>query len=103
MHAVIFTGGKQHKVKEGETLKIEKLDNEINDSIVFDKVLLIDDGSDIKIGAPYLEGAKVLAEIIDQGRDKKVHILKFKRRKHHMKQMGHRQYFTKVKITNIQV
>ena len=102
MYAVILTGGKQHKVKTGETLKIEKLDQEINDEIVFDKVLLIDDGSQVKIGTPYVEGAKVLAKIEDQGRAQKVHILKFKRRKHHLKQMGHRQYFTKVIITNIQ-
>ena len=102
MYAVILTGGKQYKVQEGEKLEIEKLDREVGDTVDFDQVLLIVEGSEVKIGTPYLEGAKVSAEVIDQDRAKKIHIIKFKRRKHHMKQMGHRQYFTTVKVTSIQ-
>ena len=102
MYAVILTGGKQYKVQEGEKLEIEKLDREVGDTVDFDQVLLIEQGQEVKIGTPYLEGAKVSAEVIDQDRAKKIHIIKFKRRKHHMKQMGHRQYFTTVKVTSIQ-
>jgi large subunit ribosomal protein L21 len=101
MYAVIVSGGKQHRVEEGETLKLEKLNIEVGASVDFDRVLLVANGEDVKIGAPVVEGAKVSAEIIAHGRGKKVRIMKFKRRKHHMKQMGHRQWFTEVKITGI--
>ncbi|MEH6576675.1 MAG: 50S ribosomal protein L21 [Amphritea sp.] len=103
MYAVIVSGGKQYRVQEGHTLKLEKLQAETGTNIEFDRVLLVADGDDVKIGAPVVEGAKVAAEVVSQGRAKKVHIMKFKRRKHHMKQMGHRQYFTEVKITGISV
>ena len=102
MYAVIYTGGQQHKVQSGEELKIAKLDLDEGEKVEFDKVLMVADGEDIKIGTPYLDGVKVTAEIIAQGRDKKIKIIKFKRRKHHMKHMGHRQYFTQVKIVDIQ-
>ena len=101
MYAVIESGGKQHRVEEGETLKLEKLNIEVGASVDFDRVLLVANGEDVKIGAPVVEGAKVSAEIVSHGRGKKVRIMKFKRRKHHMKQMGHRQWFTEVKITGI--
>ena len=101
MYAVIVSGGKQHRVEEGETLKLEKLNLEVGGSVDFDRVLLVVNGEDVKIGAPVVEGAKVSAEIVSHGRGKKVRIMKFKRRKHHMKQMGHRQWFTEVKITGI--
>lgn len=101
MYAVIVSGGKQHRVKEGETIKLEKLEVETGGSIDFDRVLLIANGDDIKIGKPVVDGAKVSAEVISHGRHKKVSIIKFKRRKHHMKRMGHRQWFTEVKITGI--
>jgi large subunit ribosomal protein L21 len=101
MYAVIVSGGKQHRVEEGETLKLEKLNIEVGGSVDFDRVLLVVNGEDVKIGAPVVEGAKVSAEIVSHGRGKKVRIMKFKRRKHHMKQMGHRQWFTEVKITGI--
>ena len=103
MYAVIVSGGKQHRVEEGETLKLEKLNIEVGASVDFDRVLLVANGEDVKIGAPVVEGAKVSAEIVSHGRGKKVRIMKFKRRKHHMKQMGHRQWFTEVKITGISV
>jgi large subunit ribosomal protein L21 len=101
MYAVIVSGGKQHRVEEGETLKLEKLNIEVGVSVDFDRVLLVVNGEDVKIGAPVVQGAKVSAEIVSHGRGKKVRIMKFKRRKHHMKQMGHRQWFTEVKITGI--
>ena len=101
MYAVIKSGGKQHRVVEGETLKLEKIETATGESVSFDEVLLVGEGSDVKIGAPLVEGATVTAEVIAQGRHKKVKIMKFKRRKHHMKQMGHRQWFTELKITSI--
>ncbi len=101
MYAVIVSGGKQHRVSEGEVLKVEKLQAEAGSSIDFDKVLLVANDDDIKIGAPVVDGAKVTAQVVSHGRGKKVRIMKFKRRKHHMKQMGHRQWFTEIKITGI--
>lgn len=101
MYAVIESGGKQHRVIEGEVLKLEKLDVSTGESIDFDKVLMVGEGADVKIGKPYVESGKVTAEIISHGRAKKVTIIKFHRRKHHRKQQGHRQWFTEVKITGI--
>lgn len=101
MYAVIESGGKQHRVVEGEILRLEKLDSATGETIDFENVLLVADGEDVKIGAPYVSGGKVQAEILSHGRGDKVHIIKFKRRKHHMKQQGHRQWFTEVKITGI--
>ena len=102
MYAVIKSGGKQHRVVEGETLKLEKLDAETGASISFDEVLLVGEGETVKLGQPVVEGAKVSAEIISHGRHKKISIIKFRRRKHSMKRAGHRQWFTEVKITAIQ-
>ena len=101
MYAVIASGGKQHRVQEGETLRLEKLQVATGESIDFDQVLMVADGDAINIGAPVVEGAKVSAEIISHGRGDKVQIIKFKRRKHYRRQMGHRQWFTEVKITGI--
>lgn len=101
MYAVIESGGKQHRVKEGETLKLEKIEVATGKNVDFDKVLLVGEGEDVKIGAPYVKGGKVTAEVISQGRHKKVKIMKFRRRKHSMKQAGHRQWYTEVKITGI--
>jgi large subunit ribosomal protein L21 len=101
MYAVIEAGGKQHRVVEGETLKLEKIEAATGDTIEFDQVLLVGNGEDVKIGKPTVDGAKVTAEIIAQGRHKKVTIIKFNRRKHYRRQAGHRQWFTEVKITGI--
>jgi len=101
MYAVIQSGGKQHRVSEGQVVRLEKIDAEKGASIDFDKILLVGEGADLALGAPYLEGAKVSGEVVDHGRGKKVKIVKFKRRKHHMKRMGHRQWYTEVKITGI--
>jgi len=101
MYAVIVSGGKQYRVQEGESLKLEKLQAEAGSNVEFDRVLLVGNGDDIKIGEPVVDGAKVTAEVVQHGRGKKVEIIKFKRRKHHMKRQGHRQWFTEVKITGI--
>ncbi len=101
MYAVIQSGGKQHRVTEGEVLRLEKLEEETGATYQFDKILMVANGDDIKIGAPYVKGAKVSAEIVTHGRASKVNIIKFKRRKHHMKRQGHRQWYTEVKITSI--
>jgi len=101
MYAVIATGGKQYRVEQGDILRVEKLDAQEGDTVDFDKVLMLGAGEDVNIGAPYLEGSKVSAEVLGQGRAKKIEIIKFKRRKHHRKQMGHRQWFTEIKITSI--
>ena len=101
MYAVIHTGGKQYRVKPGELLKVETLIAEAGQEVEFDKVLLVQTDSGIKVGKPYLGGGKVTATVTQHGRHPKVKILKFRRRKHHMKQAGHRQNFTEVKITGI--
>ena len=101
MYAVIKTGGKQYRVKEGDILKVETLSSDIGSTIKFDEVLMIADGDKITCGTPTVSKASVSAEVVDHGRHKKVKIIKFRRRKHHMKQMGHRQNYTQVKITGI--
>mgnify|MGYP000106035014 FL=1 len=101
-YAVIVTGGKQYKVAEGEFLKIEKLEVATGESVTFDRVLLVANGEEVTIGAPVVAGAKVVAEVVSQGRHDKVRIIKFRRRKHHKKRMGPRRWFTEIKITGIQ-
>lgn len=101
MFAVIVSGGKQYRVQEGQTLKLEKLAVEAGASFDFDRVLMVGNGDDVKVGAPVVDGAKVTAEVVGHGRGEKVTIIKFRRRKHSMKRQGHRQWFTEVKITGI--
>ncbi|WP_054674214.1 50S ribosomal protein L21 [Parasalinivibrio latis] len=101
MYAVFQSGGKQHRVSEGQTIRLEKLDVETGAAIEFDKVMLVANGDDVKVGAPFVDGGKVTAEVVTHGRGDKVKIVKFRRRKHSRKQMGHRQWFTEVKITGI--
>ncbi len=101
MYAVFQSGGKQHRVTEGQTVRLEKLDVETGAAIEFDNVLMVADGEKINIGAPYVAGGKVTAEVVTHGRGEKVKVVKFRRRKHSRKQMGHRQWFTEVKITGI--
>jgi large subunit ribosomal protein L21 len=100
---IIKTGGKQYKIKEGDILKIEKIEGEIGDKIEFNEILLISDekGEDVKIGQPYLEGKKIKAEILEQGKGKKIVILKYKAKTRYRKKTGHRQLYTKVKIGEI--
>ena len=101
MYAVIETGGKQHRVVEGELIKVEKIEADTGSTIDFDRVLMVGEGESIKVGTPVVDGAKVSAEVVQHGRGDKVTIVKFKRRKHHMKRQGHRQWFTEIKITVI--
>ena len=102
MYAVILSGGKQHRVAEGQVVRLEKLEAETGVTVEFDKVLMVAQGEEVKVGAPYVAGGKVLAEVVAHGRGEKVKIVKFRRRKHHMKRQGHRQWFTEIKITGIQ-
>ncbi|WP_029406785.1 50S ribosomal protein L21 [Thiomicrorhabdus sp. Milos-T2] len=102
MYAVIKTGGKQYRVREGQVLRIESLNAEAGDAIEFDEVLMVGEGADVKIGTPVVEGAKVAATVESNGRGKKVTIIKFRRRKNRSKtKQGHRQNFTEVKIGKI--
>jgi len=101
MYAVIQTGGKQYRVAEGDTLKVEKIAAEAGATVELDKVLMVTDGEDIKVGKPYLNGGKVTATVKSHGRGKKVKIIKFRRRKHHLKRQGHRQWFTELEVTGI--
>ena len=101
MYAVIKTGGKQYKVSEGETLKIEKLEVDPGKKVTFKEVLMVADGDNVKVGSPLVEKASVEAKVISQGKGKKINILKFRRRKNSMKQQGHRQLFTEIQIGKI--
>lgn len=101
MYAVIQTGGKQYRVAAGETIKVEKLSADAGESVELDKVLMIADGENVTVGKPYVEGGKVTATVKSQGRAKKVNIIKFKRRKHHLKRQGHRQWYTELEVTAI--
>jgi large subunit ribosomal protein L21 len=101
MYAVIHTGGKQYKVAPGEHLRIEKIEGDKGAKVSFDKVLLIG-GDSVKIGRPYVEGAKVNAEIVVQDRAKKIIVFKLRRRKNYRRKYGHRQPFTEIKITGIE-
>lgn len=102
MYAVILSGGKQYRVQEGDTLKLESLPQEVGSEVNFDKILMVGEGEAVKMGRPYLDGCKVSATVVSQGRHKKIHIVKFRRRKHHEKWQGHRQNYTEVKITQIE-
>ena len=101
MYAVIKSGGKQHRVEEGEQLRVEKIEAATGETIEFDEVLLVGGGSEVKIGEPFVEGIKVTAEVVSHGRHDKIRVVKFNRRKHHRKEMGHRQWYTELKITGI--
>ncbi|MES3031656.1 MAG: 50S ribosomal protein L21 [Patescibacteria group bacterium] len=101
--AVIQTGGKQYKVSKGTVVSIEKITGEYKkgDKLVFDKVLLVDDGKDTTIGTPYITGAKVDAEIVEIGRARKILVVKYKQKSRYLRRNGHRQPFFKVKVTSI--
>jgi large subunit ribosomal protein L21 len=101
MYAVIVTGGKQYRVSEGTVLKIEKLEAAEGASVEFDTVLLIADGDKVNLGAPHIAGAKVVGTVQGHGKTDKVAIVKFRRRKHYLRQGTHRQQYTEVKVTSI--
>ncbi|MBS7458906.1 50S ribosomal protein L21 [Coralloluteibacterium stylophorae] len=100
MYAIVVTGGKQYRVMQGETLRVEKLEADAGSTITFDQILMLGDGDGITIGDA-LKGASVTATIKGHGRADKVRIVKFRRRKHHRKQQGHRQHYTEIEITGI--
>ncbi len=101
MHAVIKTGGKQYRVSAGDKLNVETLPVAAGDEVAFDQVLMVGDGESVDIGTPYVAGARVVAKVLEHGRGEKIRVIKFKRRKHYRRQMGHRQNYTRLEITSI--
>ena len=101
MYAVIKTGGKQYRVQPGETVQVEKLDAEVGKTVEFTEVLMVADGENIRLGTPHVAGAKVVAEVVDQGRDAKILVYKYRRRNAWHRKQGHRQPFTALKVTEI--
>ena len=101
MYAVLRSGGKQYRASKGERLRLEKLEADEGSKISFDDVLLVGEGSDVKVGSPLLAGTSVSATVLRQGKSKKVSVVKFKRRQNYLRQHTHRQFFTEVEITDI--
>lgn len=101
MFAVIESGGKQHRVVEGEVVRLERLPGEPGDAVVFERVLMVGAAQDVDLGAPYVANSRVAGEVVAQGRGKKIRVIKFKRRKNYLRRKGHRQAYTDVKITAI--
>jgi large subunit ribosomal protein L21 len=101
MYAVFKTGGKQYRAGKGDTVKIEKLNAAEGDNVEFEEVLLVGEGDNVKIGAPLVSGSKVKAKVLIQAKDKKIDVIKFKRRQNYRRTHGHRQHFTLVEITGI--
>ena len=101
MYAVISTGGKQYRVEEGKSLRVERLDAEEGAEIELDRVLLVGDGDEVTVGKPLVEGGRVAATVKAHGRHKKIKVVKFKRRKNYLRQHGHRQNFTELEIKSI--
>jgi large subunit ribosomal protein L21 len=101
VYAVIESGGKQHKVTEGEILRVEKIDAEIGAEITFDKVLMIKKDDTVMIGEPYVDNASVTAEVVEQGKHKKIIVFKYKRKKNYQRKQGHRQQYTTLQIKAI--
>ena len=102
MYAIIETGGKQYKVNEGEIIFVEKLDAEVGATVVFDTVKALSKDGALKVGTPNVEGAKVTATVVKEGKGKKIVVFKYKSKKNEKKKMGHRQPYTKVQITAIE-
>jgi large subunit ribosomal protein L21 len=101
MHAVIKTGGKQYRVAPGDKLNVESLSGAPGEDISFDQVLMLSDGGEVEVGTPFVNGVRVTARVVEHGRGEKIHIVKFKRRKHYRRRMGHRQNYTRVEITGV--
>ena len=103
MYAVIKTGGKQYKVALGENIKVEQIAADVGQEVVFEQVLAVGQGADLKVGTPWVSGASVKATVVAQGRHDKVRIFKMRRRKHYRKQGGHRQSFTELNISSVEI
>ena len=101
MYAIIKTGGKQYRVAAGDTIKVESLNAEVGSQVTLSEVLAVSDGNELKVGAPFVEGASVTATVVSHGRHDKVRIFKMRRRKHSIKSAGHRQNYTELKIDSI--
>lgn len=101
MYAVVGSGGKQYKVREGETFRIEKIPGEVGTDVAFDKVLMFSDGENVKVGQPLLDDVAVQGHIVEQGKARKIIVFKYKRRKRYRRKQGHRQQFTAVQIDRI--
>jgi large subunit ribosomal protein L21 len=102
MYAVIKTGGKQYRVAPGDEVRFERLQGEVGDSVTFDQILLTSDGEKVKVGHPYLDNSKVIGRITRQGKNRKIIVFKYKRRKGYRRKLGHRQHFTLVSIEGIE-
>jgi large subunit ribosomal protein L21 len=103
VYAIIETGGKQYRISEGDTIKIEKIEGEIGSTVELNNILMVSKDEEINVGSPLVRGAKATGEILDHGKDKKIVIFKHKRRKNYRKKQGHRQAYTSIKITGIQL
>ena len=101
MYAVVRTGGKQYRLGIGDSIKVEKLPNEVGNIVELSQILMISDGGEVKVGTPLVTGASVKAEIVGHGRNKKIRVFKMKRRKKYRRTQGHRQAFTQLKVTEI--
>ena len=101
VYAVFRTGGKQYRARQGERVRVERLTAAVGDAVAFEQVLLVGEGANITVGAPLVKGGKVEGKVVSQGRDDKITIIKFRRRKHYKRTQGHRQAFTEVEITAI--
>ena len=102
MYAIIKTGGKQYKISKGDSIQVEKLDADVDSTVNFDKVLMLNDEGQIEIGSPYLENTKVSGKVVSLGKKDKIKVVKFRRRKRYTRTAGHRQSFSEIEITDIQ-
>ena len=101
MFAVFESGGKQHRVSEGEVVRLERLPSGVGESVAFDRVLMVARDDDVALGTPYVDGVSVTGEVVAQGRARKIRVIKFKRRKNYLRRAGHRQHYTDVRITGV--
>lgn len=102
MYAIVETGGRQHRAEVGRIIKTQKMDVPVGAEVALDKVIAVHDGSALKVGTPHLDGAVVRGRVIQQGRDRKIRVFKYKRKKHYKRTYGHRQAFTVVQVTGIE-
>ena len=101
MFAVFESGGKQHRVCEGEVVRLERLGSGVGEHVEFERVLMVARDDDVSVGTPYVDGVSVTGEVVAQGRGRKIRVIKFKRRKNYLRRAGHRQHYTDVRITGI--